>query len=85
MSTKPYVIIIVLVSLSLAMFGAGFATFLLIREHADPGLIAVMSGFAGTALGTLASTLNNTRTSGGEAVPVVPVNTAANPLHTTEQ
>jgi uncharacterized membrane protein len=85
MSTKPHIILVVMLALTGAMFLGITFTFQLIREKADPGLIAVMAGFAGTALGAIAGTLNNTRTpGGGESTPVSVTNTPANPVNVQE-
>ena len=61
-STPQSVIILILVALILTLWGGVAAVVYLITQKADPALIAIVSGFAGTALGQLGGMLNNTRT-----------------------
>lgn len=85
MSTRPHIILIVVVTLALTVFLGMVAVFILIREKSDPALIAVMAGFVGTALGGVLSLLNNTRTPGaGEVTPVEVTNRRTEPIPTEE-
>ena len=61
-STPQSVILLILIALIITLWGGVASVVLLILHQADPALIAIVSGFAGTALGNLGSMLNNTRT-----------------------
>ena len=67
-STPQSVIILILVALIITLWGGVASVVVLILHKADPALIAIVSGFAGTALGQLGGMLNNTRT----APPIQP-------------
>lgn len=90
MSTKPNVICIVVLTLSLTVFLGMAGVFFLILSKCDPALIAVLAAFPTTALGGVTAILNNTRTPGGngdatEVIPAQIVNTSANPVPTQDQ
>ena len=61
-STPQSVILLILIALIITLWGGVASVVLLILYKADPALIAIVSGFAGTALGNLGGMLNNTRT-----------------------
>lgn len=86
MSTQIGIIRIVVLTLALTVFFGMGGVFVLIRERADPALIAVMAGFVGTALGGVLSLLNNTRTAGPveTSTPVTVTNTPLEPIPTEE-
>lgn len=84
MSTQIGIIRIVVLTLALTVFCGMAGVFVLIRERADPALIAVMAGFLGTALGGVLSLLNNTRTPGSVegSTPVEVTNPPSKPIPT---
>ena len=80
-STPQSVIILILVALIITLWGGVTAVVYLIVIKAEPALIAIVSGFAGTALGQLGGMLNNTRTSPGS--PATTTNTVQTSTQTT--
>lgn len=82
MSTKPHIIIMIVISMALFVAMGMVGVFLLILWKCDPGLIAIMAGFTGTALGQLGGMLNNTRTAGGPPESVTVANAPSNPVPT---
>lgn len=70
MYPNPKIVYIVVLSLSGAMFGGMYATYTLIMEDRDAALIAIMSGFTGTALGGLLSILNRTGSTAESSAPI---------------
>jgi hypothetical protein len=84
MSTNPKIIFIVVLSMALFCVLGMVGCFLLIVWKLDPGLIAIMAGFTGTAMGQLGGMLNNTRTQASEPTQTQIVNTPANPVPTTD-
>lgn len=90
MTTNPKIVFIVVIAMALFCAGGMIGVFVLILHKADAALIAILSGFTGTAMGQLGSVLNNTRTTPPEptptpvATPVEVINTPEKPVQTQE-
>jgi len=69
-STPQSVIILILIALIVTLWGGVFAVVYLIIIKAEAALVAIVAGFAGTALGQLGGMLNNTRTSRNDPLPM---------------
>lgn len=82
MIPNPKVVFIVVLSLAGSLFCGMLATYLLILARVDAALIAIMSGFTGTALGGLLSILNRTGGTSEQPLEVKQVNTPQDPAET---
>jgi uncharacterized protein involved in exopolysaccharide biosynthesis len=71
-STSQTVVMMVVASLSLFLFCSLVATVYLIVNKTDAALVAMVSGMAGTSLGSLTALLANTRTQQNPQPPQVP-------------
>lgn len=77
--TSLSVITVIVVAVALAMFTGLTSTVYLIIKHCDASLIAIVSGFTGTALGSLTSMLNNTKTAVAASDPQQPDQSTTQP------
>lgn len=91
MKPRGAVVYIVVSTLSATVLAGMYSVHVLIIAKADAALIAIMSGFTGTALGLLGSILSRTGSTPDHPAPV-PIATAdgqaispTNPLPTDQQ